>query len=170
MGNKYFTKETQLEDWTEAALSINEQFGIEKALGYLLGEKFYNIAQDKQLAKRMIRKIEDQREKPDYHPIRKSSNDDIEDMNLDEEYEKQKERVLTVDDILDRFAKLIKESFDSYEIKVFLESNPRLGALGHVCSEEEHDYLIEQEAVEHSIDTELEDALIFGEMTRYFEV
>ncbi len=170
MGNKYFTKETQLEDWTEAAFSINERFGIEKALGYLIGEKFYNIAQDKQFAKRTIRKIEDQRNKPDYNPIRKSSNDEIEDVNLDEEYEKQKERISTVDDILDKFARLIKESFDFYEIKAFLKSNPRLGALGHICSEEQHAFFIENKVVERSIDTEIEDALIFGEMTKYFEL
>lgn len=169
MRNKYFTKENQLEDWTEAALNIREQFGIEKALGYLVGEKFYDIAKDKQFAKRKIRVIEDQRKKPDYNPILKGSNDEIEDVNLDEEYEKQKKRISIVDDILDKFTRLIKESFEVYEIKTFLKTNPRFGALGHVCSEEEHDYLIEKKAVGHSIDTEVEDALIFGDMTTYFQ-
>ena len=39
----YFTNENQLQQWIEAAEIIKEEFGIEKALGYLIGEKFYDI-------------------------------------------------------------------------------------------------------------------------------
>ena len=71
-------------------------------------------------------------------------------------------------DILTKFAGLIKESFGPIEIREYFLSNPRLGALGHICSEDDHNFFIENGAVEHSIDTEVEDALTFGEMMKYF--
>ena len=37
MKNSYFTNEDQLQQWIEAAESIKEEFGIEKALGYING-------------------------------------------------------------------------------------------------------------------------------------
>ena len=70
-------------------------------------------------------------------------------------------------EVLIEFSKLIKESFESYEIKKYFDSNPRFGAFGHTTSEEEHKFLVEKEAIEHSLETEVEDALIYGEMRDY---
>jgi len=42
--------------------------------------------------------------------------------------------------------------------------------MGHVASEEDHDFMIEKGALEHSLDTEVEDAMILGDMMKYFGV
>ncbi|NLJ38130.1 MAG: hypothetical protein GX432_05130, partial [Candidatus Atribacteria bacterium] len=38
-----FAYENQPELWVEAALNIQKRYGITKALGYVIGEKLYNI-------------------------------------------------------------------------------------------------------------------------------
>ena len=73
-------------------------------------------------------------------------------------------------EILIEFSNLIKNSFEIYEIREYLESNPRLGSLGHILSETQHKYWVEKGSVEHSIDTEIKDALIFGEMIKYLDI
>lgn len=40
---KILINENQLKEWVEAAGRIKEDFGIDRALGYLIGEKFYSI-------------------------------------------------------------------------------------------------------------------------------
>jgi hypothetical protein len=42
--------------------------------------------------------------------------------------------------------------------------------MAQIASDEEYEFLVGRGIVEHSLDTELEDALIFGDMMRYFEV
>ena len=68
------------------------------------------------------------------------------------------------------FANLIKRSFALYEIRGYFDSNPRLGTLGHAVTEEVHDLFIQHRAVDHSIETEVEDALILGDMMKYFHI
>lgn len=167
MDNRYFVNDNQLDEWIEAALGIKERFGVEKALGYLIGEKYYNLLKDKYATKQFIQVIENRQKKPDYDPIRKSDILDLE-INLDEELHNGNNKITLLDDILTIFTQLIKEAFDQSEIKDFFHSNPRFGAFGHICSEDEHSFFVEKGAVEHSIETEVEDALIFGEMERYF--
>lgn len=43
-------------------------------------------------------------------------------------------------------------------------------AMGRIALEEEHDFMMSKGVVEHSIETEIEDALIFGEMRKYFQI
>jgi hypothetical protein len=40
---KILTNDNQLQERADASEGIAKDFGIEKALGYLLGEKFYNL-------------------------------------------------------------------------------------------------------------------------------
>lgn len=65
---------------------------------------------------------------------------------------------------------MIKSAFEPHEIRQYFNSNPRLGVMGHICSEEIHEYLVEKGMVEHSIEIEVEDALIFGEMMKIFKI
>jgi hypothetical protein len=74
------------------------------------------------------------------------------------------------EELLVKFATLIKGAFESYEIRKYFESNPRLGTMRHITSDEEYDFLTRNRALEHSIDTEIEDALIFGAMVKYFQI
>ena len=87
------------EIWTsqcEAARNIREEFGSEKAMGYLIGEKLLNF---------------------------------LEAAETDAEW--RAEIPLFVDEI--------KDIFEPWEIAEFFESPRRLGALGHVASEETHE-------------------------------
>jgi hypothetical protein len=166
---KIFVNDDQLEDWVDAALGIQERYGIEKALGYVIGEKFYNLVKILHSCRSTIRSIDEERRKPNYIPIRERSIGDRKYAeNLEETYEREKEIVTEAECLLVNFAALIKGAFLSHEIWKYFESHPRLGALGHIASEEEHDFMIRKGAVEHSLDIEIKDALIFGEMIKYF--
>lgn len=135
MGN-IFINDNILKEWVQASEGIAEDFGIEKALGYLIGEKFY----------RLVSVLHDSRR------------------------EKDTDRTTEAEKLLSEFVSLIKDSFEPHEIRGYFQSHPRLGIHGHVSSEEQHAFLVEHGAIEHSIDTELQDALIFGDMLRYFGV
>lgn len=168
---KIFTNDNQLQEWVEAAEGIQERFGIEKALGYLIGEKFYNLVSLLHDARNTVREIDEKRKQPDYNPVRErifGNRKYVE--NLDETYEDEKERIFEAEELLIKFTTLIRGAFEPYEIKEYFESHPRLGALGHIASEEEHDLFITKGAVEHSIDTEIDDAMIFGDMKKYFGI
>jgi hypothetical protein len=81
-------------DQCDSTEEIRERFGLEKAIGYLIGEKLLNFI-----------------EASDKHPDFKEE--------------------------LPKFAERIKEIFQPNEIKEYLENVKRVGALGHVCTDEE---------------------------------
>lgn len=171
MKNSFFVNENQLEKWLEAAEGIEERFGIEKALGYLIGEKFYTLVQELLNCKKIVRSIAENQKKPNFNPIVVSGKGKFKRvMNLDKDYQEYKRRIFEIEEILNEFANMIKSSFESNEIRKLFNSNPRLGVMGHICSEEIHKFLVEKGMVEHSIETEVEDALIFGEMTKFFKM
>ena len=165
---KFFTNENQLSEWIEAAQGIRESFGINKALGYLIGEKFYNVIHLIYSYRKINEAIEERRKKPDYNPIDEYEAEGFKFVtNLDEEYQRRLKRIEMGREILNKFSGMIKKSFTSSEIRKYFNSNPRFGSFGHTISEEEHKFLIEKGAVEHSLETEVEDALIYGEMRDY---
>jgi hypothetical protein len=158
----------KLKEWIEAAKTIHARFGIEKALGYLVGEKFYRVAFTLRSSQELIRMLAEERMKPGYNPIMETTyKDNTIVSNMDEIYEKNIEIAKDTEEALARFAALINEAFEPHQIRSYLESNPRLGIHGHIASEEDYDFLVNKGAVEHSIDTEVRDALILGDMMKY---
>jgi hypothetical protein len=169
--SKIFTNPKQLEEWVATAVGIQERYGIEKALGYIIGEKFYNLVETLHSAQKIIRAIDEEPKTPDFNPIRVTKYKDRELVtNLNKTYEREKEIVIEAGGLLVKFVFLISQAFSTHEIRKYFESYPRLGALGHITSEEEQDFLVRHGAVEYSFDTEVEDALIFGDMMKYFGV
>jgi hypothetical protein len=59
MKNSFFVNKNQLVEWVKAAEDIKERFGINKALGYLIGEKFYNIVSILCSDRKMINHIDE---------------------------------------------------------------------------------------------------------------
>ena len=168
---KIFINDNQIEEWVEAAGGIWDQFGIEKALGYVIGEKFYNLVSMLHASRTMIRAIDEERKKPNYKPVRERTYGNsklIE--NLDETYEDEKARVIEAEGLLVKFVFLINEKFPPHEIRKYFQSHPRLGAMGHVTSVEQYEYMVSTGAIPHSIEIEVEDALIFGDMAKYFGI
>jgi len=170
MKDSFFVNENQLQDWVTSAEGIRDQFGIKKALGYVIGEKFYGVLRLVASHQDSIKSIEEERRKPDYNPIRTYSlgkyGESVE--NRDETYEKNKKLVSESKDILEEFVRLIEETFAWHEINEYFDSHPRLGSMGHIASEEEHDFMVEKGAVERTIDSEIRDALVFDEIKSYF--
>jgi hypothetical protein len=167
--SKIFTNPKQLEAWVEASQGIQERFGIDKALGYVIGEKFHNLVAILHVARATIRVIAEESKKPDYNPIRERTYGNRKHTeNLDETYEREKEIIVEAEEMLVKFATLIKGTFEPYDIRKYFESNPRLGEMGYIASEEEYNFMVSRGAVEYSLDTELEDALILGDMMKYF--
>jgi len=76
----------------EAVLGIQRQYGIEKALGYLIGEKVYNLVDTLYAARKICRLIEEERKKPDYKPSHETVLKRHRHIgNFDETYEEKKE-------------------------------------------------------------------------------
>ena len=168
---KVFINDNQIQEWVQAAERIAEDFGIEKGFGYLIGEKFYNLVSLLHDARKTVREIDEKRKQPDYNPVRVTKYNDKEFItNFDDMYDRDKERIPEAEKLLSEFVILIREAFEPLEIRKYFDSHPRLGAMGHIASEEEHDFMISKGAIEHSLDTEIEDALIFGDMLKYFGV
>jgi hypothetical protein len=169
--SKIFFNPNQIEEFVDAALGIQERYGIKKALGYLIGEKFYNLVNILHFNRTMARQIEEERKKPGYNPIvDRSTKRHHYVENLDETYEQEKEIILEAEQLLPKFATMIKDAFEPHEIRKYFESHPRLGVHGHVATDEQYEVMVSHGAIEHPIDTEVEDALIFGDMLKYFEV
>ena len=168
---KIFINNNQLQEWVQAAEGIAENFGIEKALGYVIGEKFYNLLSLLHDARKTVREIDEKRKQPDYNPVLVTKYNDKEFItNFDEMYEHDKERIPEAEKLLTEFTELIRGAFEPYEIRQYFQSHPRLGVHGHVATEEQYDFMVSKGAIEHSLDTELEDALIFVDMMKYFGI
>jgi hypothetical protein len=119
----------------------------------------------------LIRMLAEERKKPGYDPIVVTTyKNHTAVTNMDEIYEKNIEVAADTEEALTRFAALIKEAFEPYQIRSYFESNPRLGIHGHIGTDEDYEFLVSKGAIEHSIDSEVEDALIFGNMMNYFGV
>lgn len=168
MKHSYFTDENQLENWVSASENIRDEYGIKKALGYIIGEKFYNLCNDfRSNQERMVR-IKEEREKPDYNPQKAVSGCKYI-IDLDKDYKKSEKEVNALKGILTDFSEMIKDSFTKHEIEGYLDSNLRFSAMGHILSEEEHMEFVKKEVVEHSLETEINDSLILGDMMKYFD-
>ncbi|MDI6815724.1 MAG: hypothetical protein QME41_00830 [Actinomycetota bacterium] len=131
-------REKLIDDWEVAVSHIKDEFGIEKAIGYFVGEKFYNLIEE---VKRLQR-----------------------------DNENDPEIINGLERLLFRCSQGIMLTFTEHELNNYFRSNPRFGALGHVLTEDGHRLFVEQEVVGHSIDNEIEDALIMGEMKKYLKV
>jgi len=168
---KIFINDNQIEEWVEAAKGIQDKFGIEKALGYVIGEKFYNLVSMLHAFHTRIRAIDEERKKPDYNPIRERTygNSKLTE-NLDETYEDEKAKVIETEGLLVKFVFLIEQTFSPHEILKYFQSHPPLGTMVHITSEEQYEFMVSTGAIPHSIETEVEDALIFGDMMKYFEI
>lgn len=106
--------------WTEqceAALVIEFEFGAEKALGYLVGEKLVAFVQAS-----------------DGDPLFAGE--------------------------LPLFIAEIKRIFEQEEIRKYLESVKRLGPLGHVLDDEDHDYWVAEGIVQEGPTSWAEDMLV----------
>lgn len=168
---KILINENQLKEWVEAAGRIKEDFGIDRALGYLIGEKFYSIVSPLRSCEELIRTIDEEMKNPDYNPVgvtlyrsRKLVT------NLHEIYKKEIAIITETEKLLFKFASLIREAFEPYEIRNYFKSNPRFGMKAHIASDEEYEFLAGRGIVEHSLDTEIDDALICGEIMKYFHI
>ena len=112
--SKIFSNPNQIEEWVEASQGIEERFGIDKALGYIIGEKFYNLVSMLHASRTMIRVMDTERKKPDYNPIRERTHGNrkyIE--NLDETYKHENVIMVEEEELLVKFATLIKGAFES---------------------------------------------------------
>jgi hypothetical protein len=169
--SRVFANPNQLEEWVEAAEGIQDRFGIEKALGYLIGEKFYNLVSTLHSARKIMRTIDEERKKSDFSPVRVTKYKDRELVtNLDEMCGQEKEIILEAEGLLVKFVFLVSQAFPAHEIRKYFESYPSLGVHGHIPTMEQFEFMVSRGAIEHSIETETEDALIFGDMMKYFGI
>ncbi len=105
-------------DQCHAAEDIRDQYGLTKAIGYLVGEKFIDLLRDLSA-----------------HPELESE--------------------------AAPFAAKIRDIFDFHELAGWFANTKRIGPLGHILDEDEHDTLVEANAVNTNPVTGAEDVLAF---------
>ena len=94
-------------DQCQAAEGIKDDFGAEKALGYLIGEKLLNF-------------LDASTTRPEWEAE------------------------------IPAFVAEIRRIFQPWEITTYLETVKRVGALGHVCTDEEFETFREAKAIDES--------------------
>ena len=101
----------------ETAQGIKERYGVNKALGYLIGEKLMNFIQEADRAPEFAEE-------------------------------------------LPKFIAGIKEIFEPWEIKEYLDNVERVGAPGHVCTDEQYETLRSSGALPDDPVGEAEDIIL----------
>jgi hypothetical protein len=164
-----FAYENQPELWVEAALNIQKRYGIDKALGYVIGEKLYNLLVMHNNSLQKLHQIEEQRKLSDYESHRKAqlAFGDYE-IDLDQEYQRLKRVIDETNQAKQEMVERILAAFDLFQIYEYFQSNPRLGSSGHILSEEQQRYWWKMGIEEHTLEDEIRDALLFGELQRLF--
>jgi hypothetical protein len=164
-----FAYENQPELWVEAALNIQKRYGIDKALGYVIGEKLYNLLVMHNNSLQKLHQIEEQRKLSDYESHRKAqlAFGDYE-IDLDQEYQRLKRVIDETNQAKQEMVERMLAAFDLFQIYEYFQSNPRLGSSGHILSEEQQRYWWKMGIEEHTIEDEIRDALLFGELQRLF--
>ncbi len=164
---KYSANQHDIKEWVEAAREIQACHGIDKALQYLIGDRFYRIITDLHSSRRLMRIIDEERRKSDYRPIgittyrNRTLVTDMEQLYL-----KEAEIMSEIMEKTEEFAAFIHKVFGDREIRNYFKSNPFLGA----ASEEEYGYLLSRGMIHRTLDTEINDALAYGEMMKYFGI
>ncbi|HQK82670.1 MAG TPA: hypothetical protein PLK24_01895, partial [Atribacter sp.] len=136
-----FAYENQPELWVEAARNIERRYGIDKALGYVIGEKLYNLLVMHNNSLQKLHQIEEQRKLSDYESHRKAQSafGDYE-IDLDQEYQRLKRVIDETNQAKQEMVERILAAFDLFQIYEYFQSNPRLGSSGHILSEEQQRY------------------------------
>jgi hypothetical protein len=164
-----FAYENQPELWVEAARNIERRYGITKALGYVIGEKLYNLLITHNNSLLKLQQIEEKRRRSDYKPQRKvhSVFGDY-GIDLDQEYQRLKRVIDETNRAKQEMVKRILNVFDINQIHEYFQSNPRLGSSGHILTEEQQRFWWKMGIEEHTLEDEIHDAVLFGELQRLF--
>ena len=164
-----FAYENQPELWVEAARNIERRYGIDKALGYVIGEKLYNLLVMHNNSLQKLHQIEEQRKLSDYESHRKAQSafGDYE-IDLDQEYQRLKRVIDETNQAKQEMVERILAAFDLFQIYEYFQSNPRLGSSGHILTEEQQRFWWKMGIEEHTLEDEIHDALLFGELQRLF--
>ena len=164
---QYSVNENDLKEWVEAAKEIKAHYGVDRALQYLIGDKFYRIVSVLHSSRKLMRIIAEERRKPDYRPIGIAIHGNRTLLtDVDQLYLKEAEFISQIAELLEEFAAFIHKVFERSEIREYFNSNPCLGS----ASEEEYEYLASRGMVRCSLETEIRNALIYGDMMKYFGI
>ena len=142
--------------YCEAAANIREDFGLEKSLKYLIGEKFHSLLKQLHWSLSFVRRTEELKEKKKLPKTKKR------DLERKLEYEKKLIPELMKD--RDLFVAKIREIYEPYEIKGFLDNIMAFGAAEQFLTEDEYEEWLDKGALEKDIVDESEDILILEEM------
>lgn len=152
-------------DYCEATKRIKEDFGIEKALKYLIGEKFHAVLKQITFVLSEINYIKSKREKPDYNPVRKIKHPGkTYEHNLDKDYENYQKQLLLLKGEKVLFVEEIKKIFSRTELTKYLDNIMAFGAVEQFLSPTAYQSWIDNGVLDKTIVDDAEDILIHKEM------
>lgn len=156
-----------IQELCNAAEGIKHDYGTDKAMGYLIGEKFYNVLKQIHYLIEKMHYIETERTKPGYNPIRKYkySRKTYEE-NLDEIYKKSNKDIEELRKEKELFACEIKKLFFRNEIEGYLKNVYAFGAVAHNLSEDVYKKWRENGVLDNTASDDARDVLIAQEIRK----
>ncbi len=153
-------------DYCEAADRIKEDYGLEKALKYLIGEKFYEVLRQRTFLLSQISSIKAEREKPDYNPARKIKLSETKtfEHNLDNDYDKYQNELLRLGEEKVLFIQEIRKMFSKVELAEFLSNIMAFGSAVQHLSPVDYQMWLDKGVLDKTIVDDAEDIFIHKEM------
>ncbi len=154
-----------IQELCNATERIKHDYGTDKAMGYLIGEKFYRVLNKIHYLIESIQYIDSEREKPGYNPIRKYkySRKTYEE-NLDETYEKSNKDIEELRKEKELFACEIKKLFFRNEIEGYLKNAYAFGPCAHTLSESEYKEWREKGVIGNTASDDVSQRIILTEI------
>ena len=143
--------------YCEAAEHIKEEFGLEKSLKYLIGEKFHSCLKQLKWSLSSAKETEEKLKRDKNFPERTKQ-------DLEENLEYEKKLIAGLMRDRDLFVSKIREIYQPYEIKDFLDNIMAFGSAEQFLTEEKYREWLGKGILQKNVVDEAEDVLILEEM------
>ncbi|QPJ62889.1 MAG: PTS sugar transporter subunit IIA [Candidatus Nitronauta litoralis] len=118
----------EIRAWCKESQEIADEYGIEEALSYLLGEKFAPLLRELKKARRQVQFLYSEKDRSMVEPLAKKDQDFRLGymMTLENNYREQLEAIKHLERLTGDFMEEIRDAFEEQDVLEFLENYPRL--------------------------------------------
>lgn len=118
----------QIRAWCLEAQEIADDYGVEEALSYLMGEKFAPLLRQVKSARSQVQHLYSEKDREMVESLAKKDQDLRLGymMTLETNYKEQLEQIKHLEQLTSDFVHEIREAFEEQDVIEFLENYPRL--------------------------------------------
>ena len=118
----------EIRAWCLESQEIAEEYGVEEALSYLLGEKFTPLLRELKEARRQVQFLYSEKDRSTVEPL--AQKDQAFRLGymltLENNYREQLEAIKHLERLTGDFIEEIRDAFEEQDVMKFLENHPRL--------------------------------------------